>query len=32
MGQAMQDALPVTVRVAAAASALYLLWRARRSA
>jgi hypothetical protein len=32
MGQAMQDALPVTVRLAAAASALYLLWRARRSA
>jgi hypothetical protein len=32
MGQAMQDALPVAVRVAAAASALYLLWRARRSA
>jgi hypothetical protein len=32
MGQALQDALPATVRVAAVASALYLVWRARRSA
>ncbi|HEY5836251.1 hypothetical protein [Streptomyces sp.] len=32
MGQALQDALPGTVRLAALASALYLLWRARRAA
>lgn len=32
MGQALQDALPVTVRIAASGTALYLLWRARRSA
>ncbi len=32
MGDALRDALPVAVRVAAVASALYLLWRARRSA
>jgi hypothetical protein len=32
MGQAVQDALPATVRIAAVASALYLFWRARRSA
>ncbi|WP_051951073.1 hypothetical protein [Actinacidiphila yeochonensis] len=30
-GQAVLDGLPVTVRVAAAGSAAYLLWRARRS-
>lgn len=32
MGQAIQDALPATVRLAALGSALYLLWRARRAA
>lgn len=32
MGHAMQDAYPTTVRVAAVASALYLLWRSRRPA
>lgn len=31
-GQAIQDALPATVRLAAIGTALYLLWRARRSA
>jgi hypothetical protein len=31
MGHAVQDALPVAVRVAASASALYMLWRARRT-
>jgi hypothetical protein len=31
MGQALQDALPGTVRLAAIGSALYLLWRARRA-
>ncbi|MFE5241020.1 MULTISPECIES: hypothetical protein [unclassified Streptomyces] len=30
MGDAMTDVLPVVVRVAAVASALYLVWRARR--
>jgi hypothetical protein len=30
MGQAFQDAYPTTIRLAAAGSALYLLWRARR--
>lgn len=32
VGQAFQDAYPLTVRLAALGSALYLLWRARRSA
>jgi hypothetical protein len=32
IGQAIQDDLPATVRLAACASALYLLYRARRSA
>lgn len=32
LGQAVQDALPTTVRLAASASALFLLYRARRSA
>ena len=32
MRQALVDALPVTVRIAAVGTALYLLWRARRSA
>lgn len=32
MGQAFQDAYPTTIRLAAAGSALYLLWRARRPA
>lgn len=30
MGQAFQDGYPATIRIAAVASALYLLWRARR--
>jgi hypothetical protein len=32
MGQAIQDALPGTIRLAALGSALYLVWRARRTA
>ncbi|MFI0895805.1 hypothetical protein [Streptomyces sp. NPDC020983] len=32
MGQAFQDAYPLTVRLAAVGTALYLLWRSRRSA
>lgn len=32
MGQAVQDALPGTIRLAALGSALYLVWRARRTA
>lgn len=32
MGQAMHDAFPATVRLAAFGSALYLLWRSRRTA
>jgi hypothetical protein len=32
MGHAFQDALPTAVRAAAVTSALYLLWRARRTA
>jgi len=31
MGEAMRDAFPVTVRLAAVGSALYLLWRSRRA-
>jgi hypothetical protein len=32
LGPAIQDALPATIRIAAVGSALYLLWRARRTA
>lgn len=32
VGQAFQDAYPVTIRVAAVGTALYCLWRSRRSA
>lgn len=32
MGQVFQDSYPVTVRLAAVGTALYLLWRSRRSA
>ncbi|MFI0937765.1 hypothetical protein [Streptomyces sp. NPDC021020] len=32
MGQAFQDAYPLTIRLAAVGTALYLLWRSRRSA
>ncbi|NUS13643.1 MAG: hypothetical protein HOY69_19940, partial [Streptomyces sp.] len=32
VGQAFQDAYPFTVRLAAVCTALYLLWRSRRSA
>jgi hypothetical protein len=32
LGPAIQDALPATIRVAAVGSALYLVWRARRTA
>ncbi|WP_329178168.1 hypothetical protein [Streptomyces sp. NBC_01477] len=32
MGQAFQDAYPPTIRLAAVGTALYLLWRSRRSA
>ena len=32
MGEALRDAVPVVLRVAAVASALFLVWRARRPA
>ncbi|WP_329133002.1 hypothetical protein OG552_14685 [Streptomyces sp. NBC_01476] len=32
LGDAIQDALPATIRIAAVGSALYLLWRSRRPA
>ncbi|WP_405582773.1 hypothetical protein [Streptomyces sp. NBC_01190] len=32
LGEAIQDALPATIRLAAIGSALYLLWRSRRTA
>ncbi|MFC4033599.1 hypothetical protein ACFO3J_19235 [Streptomyces polygonati] len=32
LGPAIQDSLPATIRVAAVGSALYLVWRARRTA
>jgi hypothetical protein len=32
VGQAFQDAYPLTIRLAAVGTALYLLWRSRRSA